>query len=86
MFDSVWFWAISSIASALLGASALAYLKDTKIGLWGYKKFDSTIDAVRDKYNISALDQPDDAWRVKNPQISAKLDDLESRLAILEKK
>lgn len=85
MFDTVWFWSLSTIASALLGAAVLAYIKDTKIGLWGYKQFDKILDIIRDKFHIHVLDQPADAWRSKNPQIAAKLDELESRLSTLEK-
>ena len=85
MFDTVWFWSLSTIASALLGAAVLAYIKDTKMGLWGYRQFDKILDIIRDRYHIHALDQPEDAWRSKNPQIAAKLDELESRLSTLEK-
>jgi hypothetical protein len=84
MFDSVWFWAISSIASALLGAAALAYIKDTKLGIWGYRQFDKVLDLLRDKYHIHALDQPIDAWRSQEPEIAAKIDELEARIKRLE--
>jgi hypothetical protein len=55
------------------------------MGLWGYRQFDKILDIIRDRYHIHALDQPEDAWRSKNPQIAAKLDELESRLSTLEK-
>ena len=84
MFDNAWFWAISSIASALLGAAALAYIKDTKLGIWGYKQFDKVLDLVRDRYHITALDQPEDAWRSQQPMISAKIAELEDRIKRLE--
>lgn len=84
MFDNPWFWAFSSISSALLGAAVLAYIKDTKLGIWGYKLFDSGIDKIRDKYHIHALDQPTDAWKNQQPEIAEKLDELESRIKKLE--
>jgi len=84
MFDNIYFWTISSIASALLGAAALAYIKDTKLGIWGYSLFDKTLDRVRDKYHITALDQPADAWRSQEPEIAAKIDELEARIKRLE--
>ena len=74
MLDNPWFWAISSIASALLGAAALAYIKDTKLGIWGYKMFDKILDMIRDRYHIHALDQPEDAWKSQHPKIAAKID------------
>ena len=84
MLDDPWFWAISSIASALLGAAALAYIKDTKLGIWAYNLFDKSLDMLRDKYHITALDQPKDAWRSQEPEIAAKIDELEARIKRLE--
>ena len=84
MLDDPWFWAISSIASALLGAAALAYIKDTKLGIWAYRLFDKSLDMLRDKYHITALDQPTDAWRSQEPEIAAKIDELEARIKRLE--
>jgi hypothetical protein len=84
MFENPWFWAFSSIASALLGAATLAYVRDTKIGIKGYQLFDFLIDKLRDKYNIHALDQPVDAWRNQQPELAAKIDQLENRLEKLE--
>lgn len=86
MFDDPIFWAISSIVSAILGAAVLAYVKDSKIGLWGYSKFDKAVDTVRDKYDINWLDQPKDAWRDQEPELAAKIDELEARIRKLEKR
>lgn len=84
MIDSPWFWIFSSIASALLGAAALAYVKDTKIGIWGYHVFDLILDKIRDKLHIHILDQPENAWRSQQPEIANKIDELESRIKKLE--
>jgi hypothetical protein len=84
MFDNIWFWIISSIASALLGAAALAYIKDTKLGIWGYGLFDRLLDRARDRYDIDWLDQPQDVWRSQHPAIAAKMDELETRIKRLE--
>lgn len=86
MFDDPLFWAISSIFSAILGAAVLAYVKDSRIGLWGYSKFDKAVDTVRDKYDIDWLDQPQDAWRGQEPELAAKIDELEARISKLEKR
>ena len=60
-------WIYTSIAGALLGAACLAYVRETKIGLWGYAQFDKVLDYLRDKYNkpgnvfcgvIHRLDRP----------------------------
>ena len=84
MFDNIYFWAFSSIASALLGAAVLAYIKDSKVGLWAYGLFDRGVDKVRDKYHITWLDQPTNAWRGQEPELAAKIDELEARIKRLE--
>ena len=46
-------WIYTSIAGALLGAACLAYVRETKIGLWGYAQFDKILDYLRDKYGLT---------------------------------
>jgi len=79
----IWIW--TSIAGAIIGAASLAYIKETKLGLWGYAQFDKILDYLRDKYNLKWLDQPADAWRKLSPKIAAKIDQLEERINKLEK-
>jgi hypothetical protein len=78
-------WVYTSIAGALLGAACLAYVRETKIGLWGYSQFDKILDYLRDKYGLTWFDQPEDAWRKLSPKIAAKIDELEDRIKQLEK-
>ena len=85
MFEDT-LWSYTSIAGAMLGAAALFYIKDTRMGLWGYAKIDSTVDYFRDKYGWTWLNQDEDAWKKVNPQISQKLQELEVRIADLEEK
>ena len=85
MFEDT-LWIYTSIAGAMLGAAALFYIKDTRMGLWGYAKIDSTVDYFRDKYGWTWLNQDADAWKKVNPQISKKLQELEVRIADLEEK
>ena len=79
-------WIYTSIAGAMLGAAFLAYIKDTRIGLWGYGKIDATVDYFRDKYGWTWLNQGEDAWKKVNPKIAAKIESLEERLQNLEEK
>lgn len=79
-------WIYTSIAGSLLGAAVLFYIKDTRIGLWGYSKFDAVMDWLRDRYGWSWLYQDPEAWRKVNPKIAAKIDDLEARIRKLESK
>ena len=76
-------WIYTSIAGALLGAAFLAYIKDTRIGLWAYGKIDDTVDYFRDKYGWTWLNQDEDAWKKVNPKIAAKIEQLEMRISDL---
>ena len=78
-------WIYTSIAGAIIGAAFLAYIRETKIGLWGYAQFDKLLDTLRDKYGLTWFDQPVDAWRKLSPKIAAKIDELEKRINKLEK-
>ena len=77
-------WIYTSIAGALLGAACLAYIRETKIGLWGYKQFDRMLDWLRDRYGLTWFDQPEDAWKKVSPKIAKKIEELEKRLKIVE--
>jgi hypothetical protein len=83
LFDDT-LWIYTAILGSILGAVALAYLKDTKLGIWGYKKFDQLVDWLRDRYGWTWLDQPATAWRDQEPELASKIDELESRIARLE--
>ena len=85
MFENT-LWIYTSIAGAMLGAACLFYIKDTRIGLWGYGKIDATVDYFRDKYGWTWLNQDEDAWKKVNPKIAAKITELEARLENLEEK
>ena len=77
-------WIYTSIAGAIIGAACLQYVRKTKIGLWGYAQFDKTIDFLCDKYGLTWFDQPKDAWRKVSPRIAKKIDELESRIKVIE--
>ena len=76
----------TSIAGAVLGAAFLAYFKDTRAGLWAYAKLDLFLDYLIERWGLTWLEQPEDAWRKKYPKITKKIDAIESRLDDLEKK
>ena len=85
MFEDT-LWIYTSIAGALLGAVALAYIQDTRIGFWGYGKIDQFIDYLRDRYGWTWLNQDEDAWKKVNPKIAAKIEQLEEHLKNIEEK
>ena len=79
-------WIYTSIAGAVLGAAFLAYFKDTRAGLWSYAKLDQFLDYLIERWGLTWLEQPENAWRKKYPKITKKIDTIESRLDDLEKK
>jgi hypothetical protein len=85
MFDDT-LWIYTAIGGSILGAVVLAYLSTTRIGLWGYAKFDLAVDFLVARYGWTWLEQPTDAWRKKYPHVTKKIDELEKRIEELEGK
>ena len=79
-------WIYTGIGGSIAGAAAVAYLSTTRIGLWGYAKFDKMVDYLVERWGLTWLEQPEDAWRQKYPRITAKIDELETRIKQLEEK
>ena len=77
-------WIYTAIAGSLLGAAFLAYFKDTRAGLWCYAKLDQFLDFLVDRWGLTWFVQPEDAWRKKYPNVTKKIDELETRIKELE--
>ena len=82
----MWFWVVSNIAGSLLGAASARWIKDTKVGIWGYKKFEDIANWAQERYGIDILDKEDIAWKTKYPKVAKKIDELERRLHYLEER
>ena len=80
----MWIWVVSNSAGSLLGAASAAWIKDTKLGVWGYSKFEDIADWAQKKHGIDILDKEDIAWRTQYPNIAKKIDGLEKRLHRME--
>ena len=80
----MWIWVVSNIAGSVLGAASATWIKDTKLGVWGYSKFEDIADWAQKKYGIDILDKEDIAWRTQYPNIAKKIDGLEKRLHRME--
>jgi len=83
MFEDT-LWIYTAIAGSIVGAIALAYLKDTRAGIWFYGKVDQILDYLVARYGWTWLEQPTDAWRKKYPHVTKKIDELEARINKLE--
>ena len=79
-------WIYTAIAGSILGAAIVAYLSTTRIGLWGYAKFDCFVDFLVERYGWTWLEQPEDAWRKRYPKVTKKIDQLEARIKKLEER
>ncbi len=79
-------WIYTAIAGSLFGAVFVAYISTTRIGLWGYTQIDRIIDYLVERWGLTWLQQPEDAWRKKYPKITNKIDEIEGRLQKLEGK
>ena len=78
-------WIYTGIAGSIFGALFLTYMKDTRMGLWVYSKWDRAIDFLRDRYGWTWLNQDVDAWKKSNPGVAKKIEELEARIKRLEK-
>ena len=79
-------WIYTALAGSVFGAIFVAYIRTTRIGLWGYAQVDRATDYLVARWGLTWLEQPADAWRKKYPHVTKKIDELEGRLKILEGK
>lgn len=77
-------WIYTAIAGSIFSALFIAYMRDTRIALWLFGKWDWLLDSIRDRYGWTWFNQDPDAWRKINPNIARKIDELESRLKEIE--
>lgn len=80
----MWFWAISAIASSILGSASSAWFEKTAMGRWFYKKVESVYNWAAERYGFEVL-KAEDKWRKKYPNVAKKMDELERRLQEVEK-
>ena len=80
----MWVFLISSITSSIIGMAAEGWFKDTKLGVWFYKKVDNVSTWASKKLGLRIL-QDEETWKKKYPNVSKKLDELEAKINKLEK-
>jgi hypothetical protein len=79
----VWYFLIKAIASGIIGNAVNNWFADTKIGIWFYKRIDDVASWASRKLGLKVL-QDEKNWKVKYPNVSKKIDELEARLKTLE--
>ena len=75
---------ISNIVGSILGMAAEGWFKDTKLGVWFYKRVDNVATWASKKLGLRIL-QDEENWKKKYPNVSKKLDELEAKINKLEK-
>ena len=78
-------WIYTAIAGSLFGSAFLFWFKDTRMETWAVARFDEICEYLEIRWGWTWLQNDPDAWRVKYPKITAKIDELEERLKKLEK-
>mgnify|MGYP001258749939 FL=1 len=78
-------WIYTAIFGSIFGAAFLFWFKDTKMATWGVSKFDGILEYLVKRWGWTWLQNDPDAWRKRYPRITKKIDELEDRLADLEK-
>ena len=76
----------TALAGSLFGAAFLFWFKDTKIATWAVAKFDLALEYLVLRWGWTWLQNDPNAWRVKYPKITSKIDELEDRIKKLESK
>ena len=64
--------------------AAEGWFKDTKLGVWLYKKVDDVSTWASKKLGLKVL-QNEENWKARHPHVSKKIDELEARIIYLEK-
>ena len=81
----MWFFLIKAITGSIIGNATATWFKDTKLGVWFYKKIDSLYNWAAKRYNVKILTE-EEKHMAKFPTLKKKLEDIETRLKKLEKK
>ncbi len=79
----MWYFLIKAIASGIIGNAVNNWFADTKIGVWFYKRIDDVASWASRKLGLKVL-QDEKNWKIKYPNVSKKIDELEARLKTLE--
>ena len=78
-------WIYTAIAGSIFGALFIAWVTDTRIALWAYGKWSALLDFFVYRWGLTWFKQDPNAWKKLNPQLSAKIEELEARIKKLEK-
>ena len=77
-------WIYTALVGAILGALFIAYMRNTRISIWAYGKWDSVLTYLVTRWGWTWFQHDPEAWKKVHPKISAKIIQLENRIKFLE--
>lgn len=81
----MWFWLLSAITGSIIGSATDSWFRDTKLGIWFYNKVDQLYTWASKRYGLKILTDEEKQMK-KFPELSARLQMLETRIKFLEDK
>jgi hypothetical protein len=80
----MWFWLLSAIAGSIIGGATDSWFRETKLGIWFYKKMDQFYTWANHRYGLKML--TDEEKRLKKfPHLKKRLTESEAKLDELDK-
>tara|TARA_B100000900_G_scaffold80880_1_gene65144 strand:- start:640 stop:921 length:282 start_codon:yes stop_codon:yes gene_type:complete len=79
-------WIYTALAGSIFGALFVAWATDTRIALWAYGKWAALLNFFVNRWGWTWFKQDPNAWKKLNPQLSKKIEELETRIKELESK
>tara|TARA_B100000809_G_scaffold246795_1_gene275126 strand:+ start:2575 stop:2862 length:288 start_codon:yes stop_codon:yes gene_type:complete len=77
-------WIYTGIGGAIFGALFITYMRETRISIWVYGKWDTTLDFLINRWGWTWFQQDPEAWKKVHPKLSKKIEELDHRIKFLE--
>tara|TARA_Y100000389_G_C17166740_1_gene367125 strand:- start:148 stop:402 length:255 start_codon:yes stop_codon:yes gene_type:complete len=81
----MWFFLLKAIAGSIVGSATESWFRDTRLGVWFYAKMDSLYTWAAKRYGIKVITD-EEKRMAKFPELSRRLNSIESRIRVLEGK
>ena len=78
-------WVYTALVGSIFGALFVAYLRGTRISAWAFSKWSALLNFFVTRYGWTWFQQDPNAWKKLHPELTKRIEDLEERLAWIEK-
>ena len=78
-------WIYTALVGSIFGALFVAYLRGTKISAWAFSKWSALLTFFVERWGWTWFQQDPNAWKKLHPELTKRIEDLEKRLAWIEK-